>query len=473
MLLTASLAALAPVVASFAGDADAERAILELQRFYRENTVCERVSIEVRTPLLPPATGTKVTRSSMNVTLKPSDPIHQDEKPPQQSDGAAAKPVDLRYPAALGLELRDLRIWVADRTLIAAHARDSAGYAEHTLIGADPGPGWLTSQAIGKILPPLHVAQLDFAAAAPTTPLSDLYPYATNIQWTQSEADPKQPHRRTIRGDFPAGTVIITTALGRLRSITINRPGDSFTLDMAFSFVGSCDPAKAMIDTTRRSRLPSLGDLRPRSGSLRIGARSPDLALSKGIGAGIRWSMDDVLSPPVEAQLAGVPAAEHAVLVFIRQVANPIAGAEAPDKSAWNLDLARFGRLMSQMRHDAFMSSAKNPQQPSDIVMPMARFGVAPVLVMAPPTADELIRRLREATELWGQDVLWTTDARGSIDLFAPGADVAAVVLDAEMVLRAVVVIDPKLSAEQAADQVAAALFEVAPQQAPVNPAKP
>lgn len=466
--------------AARAGDVDAERAVLELQRFYRSTTTCERVSIELRTPMTGPASGTKVTRSSMVVNLKVSEPKSESEpvdapaRQPGAPAGNAPAAETAGAPVALGLELRDLRIWVADRVLTAAHARDAATFAQELLVDTDAGHRWLSPRSLSRVLPPVLVPQLDFASAAPDTPTTELFPYASNVVWDRSEGDPRQPHRRTIHGSFHGGTVTLTTTLGRLRSVVIDRPNDRFNLQLEVSPVGACDPMKSAIDTTRRSRLPSIGDLRPRSGSLRTGVRSPDLALSRGIGAGVRWSMEDLLAPPVEAQLAGVPAAEHAVLVFIRHVPNPATGREAPaDRASWRLDLARFGRLMAQLRRDAFLATGGGPANAEHSAMPVARFGMAPVLVMAPPTADELIQRLRDATELWGQDVLWTTDARGSIDLFAPGADVAAVVLDAEMVLRSVVVLDPKLSAEHAAEQVAAALFEVAPQQTPAVPPRP
>jgi hypothetical protein len=79
---------------------------------------------------------------------------------------------------------------------------------------------------------------------------------------------------------------------------------------------------------------------------------------------------------------------------------------------------------------------------------------------MAKPNPDDLLARLKAAGPDWPA-VLWTTEAKSTIDLFAPTSDAAAIILDSEFVLRAVVPIDPSQTAEQVGDQLAASLFEL------------
>ena len=123
------------------------------------------------------------------------------------------------------------------------------------------------------------------------------------------------------------------------------------------------------------------------------------------------------------------------------------------------------------MRLASFQPKA-GPDAERDPATLLARFGLAPVLVMGgqtPPAPDEILRRLREADDKWGGggnsgvEVLWTTEPAATIDLFAPGAEAVVVILDAESVLRSVINIEPQTTTEQVADQVAAALFELAP----------
>lgn len=425
-------------------DPAADQALRDLQRTYQSAPTCERIGIEVRTPGPVPGAPQRIARSSYIVRLQPG-----------QTPGEVN---------AIALELGQLRIWAdaADRSLTIAHTRDAA-----SCFLAELTPP-ITSQALARTLPPILIPQLDFAssAAIPTS----MWPYATGITWSAVEPDERAQNRRTIRGTFSggaAGSVTITTAGPRLRTVTIDLPARQISIHLTCSPVGPCDPPRHAIDPARRTRVASIDDLRPRAGTLRTGVRVPDMPLTRAGAGNTKWSLTDLLAPPQDALRADptTPQAEHIVLVLLRVQPSDT------KSTLTRFDADRLPGLLLPMRRASFMPKT-GPESERDPATLLARFGLAPVLVMGgatPPAPDEILRRLREADDKWGGgsgagvEVLWTTEPAATIDLFAPGAEAVVIILDAESVLRSVISIEPQTTTDQVADQIAAALFELTP----------
>lgn len=421
-------------------DVEADKAIMELQRQYRSAPSCERIGIEVRAPG-GGATATRVARSTILVRL-----------------GAS---VEERGPQVLGMELGGLRFWCVPNEMLAVHARDPSIYFR-----AELGPA-ISTRALAEAIPPVSLPQLDLAAAEPGKPCQEFWPYAKGIRWTSVEADQRAPGRKTIKGEFDGGSVTVVSQGGsgggggaRLRMLTIDRAADRAAISMSFSAVSPCDPGKSAIDVDRRTRVESMEDLRPKSGTLRTGVRVPDLPFTSRSGE--RWAIADLLQVPHEFALGGGALPEHAVLVLWR-----VLGPGVPT-SLPRFKTRELGDALHGLQKAAFMR--RTDAMSGEAIPPMARFGYAPVLVMSGPAPDQVLASIKETSDQWGTDVLWTTEAKSSIDLFAPGAEAVAIVLDSEGVLRAVVNIEPSQTTEQIADQIAAALFELAPAEGAVKP---
>jgi hypothetical protein len=434
----------------------ANDAILELQSAYRNAPICERIQVEVHYPAPAPAIGTRIARSSVSVHLSGPAETAPDTKP---GSTEAPAPQD----QIIALELGALRIYAARGRLTAIHSRDPATYFQAAI---DDQP---TSRSLAAALPPILIPELDLKTAPADAPCSAFWPYATDITWQSVEVDPKHPSKRTIRGTCTEGTLSLTTLNQRLRTLTIDLPAKQTSLVLNFSTFGPCDPARLAIDTTRRQRVDAMDELRPHSGTLRIGVRVPYMPITQGLGgqAGTGWDLGALLQPPAKAQLAGATPAEHVILIFLRDPPLPSAADETKEK---RFDPEALARILRSLRTEAFAAHAPAPTtQPPDTesksadkdpALHIARFGFAPVFVMAKPNPDDLLARLKAAGPDWPA-VLWTTEAKSTIDLFAPTSDAAAIILDSEFVLRAVVPIDPSQTAEQIGDQLAASLFEL------------
>ncbi len=419
--------------------------LVELQRSYRAAPTCERIQYELRVPAPSPATGTRASRSSISVQLQPVTPATEAGPP--------------ATPAAIGLELGPLRVFASDGHITAIHSRDPSSYFQSTIDAA------LSSSGLGAAIPAVLIPELDLLAAPADTPIAAFFPYASDISWQSVDVDPKHPSKRTVRGVCMAagvgGSVTLVEQNRRLRSLVIDLPVRRTTLTLTVSSFGPCEPAKSAIDISRRTRVDAMDELRPRSGTLRVGVRIPTMPITQGmagpdrVGGGGNWDMGALLQPPLAAAAAGVKPAEHVVLIFLRT--KPL----APPLGERRFNHDALAAILKRTHDDAFrVRMPGTPESEKDPAAAIARFGFAPVLVMNAPEPDEILRRVRETGEKW-PDVLWTTDARATIDLFNPGADAVAVILDAEYVLRAVIPIDQAQTAEQVADQIIASLFEL------------
>jgi hypothetical protein len=453
VLAGVAIAAWPAVAGAAADDPTAAAVIAELSRAYAAGPVCERVGVEILTPGVTPAAGPRKTRASIIVRLAP---------PAEDRAGSTG---------ALTLELGQLRITMADDAtgadahaggrLIATHAGNRGTYAAWDL--APAGPGRVRSVDLERVLPSVLAPQIDLAAGprAGEAVVRDLGTFARGVTWTGVTVDERHADRRTITGAFEHGTVRLTTAGSpagaRLKTMLVERPDQAASMSLTFSTLSPCDPARSVrVDTAARTLVPGLDELRPRGYTLRLGVRVPDLPLTR-VG-GEKWELDELLTPPPDAALKGAKPAEHAVLVFVRSLP------PGATTTLGRFDAGALAAALLRLRNTAFgLSPAGGPDQPpTEPRPPIAPFGIAPVLVVSGLSADELLARLRGAASTWGRDVMWTTDPAGSIDLLAPGAEAAVAIIDSERVLRGVVIVEPESTAEQIADQIAAALFEAA-----------
>lgn len=441
--------------AAWAEPPTAADAVRELQAFYRAGPTCERVQVELRTAAVAPAVGTKVARSSMVVRVQPKKAA---EKPKPMEENTEPTPPTAPTPpmpatpamtsavAAIGLELGQLRIWAADGSLLAVHTRDPTTFFRAP-ISED-----LRSSALAEALPPVLMPEVDLVSCAAGETCTQFWPYATGIVWQSVEPDAKQPGRRIVRGSCEGGTVTLTMQGTRLRTLVIDMTQNKTTLTLGFAPFIPCEPAKQAIQVGNRLPVASMDELRPRSGTLRVGLRVPPMPITQA--AGPAWDLGALLQPPVDALAAGVRPAEHVVLVMLRRPQANANGRFRADELA---------SILARLRRETFKARMPgvSEREPGSVGGVIAKFGYAPVLVMAAPKPDELLGMLKSEAEKWGPDVLWTTEAKGTIDLFAPGADACCVVIDADYVLRAVAVVEPGQTAEMVADQITAALFEL------------
>lgn len=417
--------------ASAQSDPAAAAAIIELQNAYRTGEVCERVTLQVKS-ITPGNALPRTVRSSYVVRM---------ELTPSLIDN---RPI-------VAVDLGSMQFMVRDGLITAVHPRDPA-----TFFNA-PHNGFISTRAIAQALQPVPLPQLDLATAPSSElPCTEFWPYAKNITWTGVDVDPRQSTRKTIRGVCEGGLVTLAVSAQRLRTLTIDLADPKTVLTFGFAPSGPCDPQRAAIDVTRRQRVELASDLRPRAGVLKVGARIPELPLSPPGGG--QWSLAEILEPPPEAIIVGMPAADHAVLLLTRP-----SNEDGFIPALPRLDLNKLGDLMRQMRSASFQPRPAG--RLSGDVEPPTRFGFARVLVMNSPGPEEVIAQLRAAQPKWGTQMLWTTNAGATVDVFAPGADAAVVIVDAEGVLRSVLPIEPGITAEQVADQIQASLFELAPDQ--------
>ncbi len=400
--------------------------VREVQRVYRAAPTCERVQMELRYPAPAPAVGTRSARSSLVVRVGP------------RAKGEGVE--------TLALELGQLRLSAGDGAMIAANERDPGTFFKGTVAGV------LGSKTLAELMAPVLLPEVDLASSDPATACAAFWPYATEISWQSVDPDSKVAGRRVVHGTCAGGTVTMTVQNQRLRMLVIELTQKKTTLTLGFNPFIPCDPARWPIDVSKRTRVDSLDELRPRSGTLRVGFRVPPMPMTRGTGE--PWDLGALLQPPASAP--GEKPAGHAVLVFLR----PNAAAAGAGERRFKAD--ELAPILGHLRAEVF-----KPRGPGDAEREpsaaIARFGYAPVFVMAAPKPEEILSRLRAAADVWSAEggVLWTTEGKATIDLFAPGAEACCVVIDQDFVLRAVVTVDPAQTAEQVGEQIEAALFEL------------
>ncbi|MBY0261152.1 MAG: hypothetical protein K2Q20_02345, partial [Phycisphaerales bacterium] len=432
-------------------DPKALAAVEALRAYYSTSDVCERVGIEIASPGPTPTVPVRRTRSSVIVRLSSGERGGRvaPPTPPTTPTPTRATATGDDVGRMVALDLGQLRLVAADGLLVAAHAANQSTFARWTLTGS--GGGRVASRDLEGVVPSVLVPQVDLAAEGAGGVVRSLGSFARGITWTGVEPDTRQPSRVTISGVFEHGRVQLVAGAGRLKTMVIERPDQGVTITMNISSLSPCEPRRALIDVERRTRVEGLDELKPKGYTLRIGVKAPEMPLSRVSGE--KWTLDEVLAPPSEAAVRGVPSAEHAVLVFVRSL-RPGVATGLP-----RFDPAKLAGILGPMREATFaeVERDRGAGEPAQDGPPrLARFGLAPVLVVTGLSADELLTRLKDAGRVWGRDVMWTTDPAASIDLFAPGGEAAIAVIDSEKVVRGVVVVEPSMTTEQVAEQVEA-----------------
>lgn len=438
---------------ALAHDPAAVAVLQEVQKHYAAGAVCERVSVQVKQPPAPgtPAALPRVSRASYAIRYR-------------------AVP-EAGLSPRVGLELGQYIVDATPTKLHIAHVRDATSFY------ASPISGIINPRTLAQTLPPVPIPQLDLAEAA--TPVAgapggaictEFWPYAQNIQWTAVEADPRSPSRRTLRGSIqsPGGGVVTVQLAGpRMRVLTIDRAEPRLSITLSFTPLTLCEPDHPQIDVSRRMKVDSLLDLKPRGGSIRVGEDLPQVVLSPAGGGD--WSLSDLLDPPAAAAIVGMPPAEHAVLVFTREPMLAPADLSDPARSdparLSRVDFAKLGTHLRSTRAAAFTPPASVPTapdaNPAEHADQPPRFGYARVLVFSNPDPTAMLQTINATGQQWGMpSVLFSVTPTTSLDMVWPGVDACVLVVDSFRVVKAVIPIDPGMSTEQLADQIAGALFE-------------
>lgn len=425
--IAAALSASTPTPAH--ADPLIDAALADLRATYSTAAICERVGVQVRAG---PVGQTRISQAGYLLRLAPAGP---DGRP------------------HLALELQQYLLEASSGQLTLAHQRDPSTYFRA------PIPEQLSARALLAIIPPVPIPQLDLAAPSPDplapdpTRWSAITPYAAGITWTSLETDPRSTSARTLRGAFAEGRVTAILRGSRLHTLTIDRDEPRVTIRMTFAPVPACEPGRTLIDTRDRTRVDSILDLRPRAGQLAIDQPLPPVKISAADGA--PWVPADLLESPPDAVIAGIPPAEHAVLIFTR-VQPPGA---LPTLT--RIDFDRLGQALRELRAAAFQPPP-SPAPPTDAPEPPPRFGFARVLVFNNPPPDQVISAIQSAARTWGmRQTLWAAAPADSIDLLAPGAEAVAVVVDSTTTLRAVIAITPDTSTDALEGQILSTLFEL------------
>lgn len=424
---------------AMAHDPGASAALQDLQAFYSANPVCERVGVQVKTPAEGGGTS-KSFRASYALKYRCA--------------------VGTGLATSLTLELGSYLLDATPTDVTLAHARNSTTYFRDAIEGA------ITSQTLAEVVPPVPLPQLDLAQAQRLNPTdgvcTEFWPYASGITWRALETDPRVPTRRTVRGEFTGGggggggSVSLLLNGSRLKLLTIERHQPRLTITLAFTPVTACEPEKRLIEVSSRTRVETLLELKPRGGGSHVGDALPAVSISPAGGG--EWSLQDLLDSPAEAVIVGVPNAEHAVLVFTREGPGVAAG------GATKVDFDRLGAHLRSTRASAFsVKSTGGALAAQELADLPARFGYARVLVFNQlPDPAPMLEAIKKAGQSWGmRNVLFSASAAESMELVAPGAASAVIIVDSKKVVRAVISIEESTTTERLADQIAGALFEL------------
>lgn len=416
---------------SLAHDGAAATAVREVQLAYGSQAICERVGVQVKLP--PGASGglPRLWRASFTVRY-------------QAVAESGLSPL-------VTLDLGQFLLDATPSEVRVAHARDSTTYYAQAI------EGQVTPRTIASVVPPLPLPQLDFAraSAAGGQVCEELWPYASGITWTGVESDQRAPLRRTVRGAFDGGSVSMLLNGPRLRVLTIERTNPRVTITLSFSALGSCETDKTLVDPSKRTRVDTVLELKPRGGAVHVGDELAKVELSPAGGG--EWSLQDLLDSPAEAVIAGVPPAEHAALVF-RRVPGPGVMPPLP-----RMDFDKLGELLRSSRAAAFASRASGSAGAGgDAPEQMPRFGYALVQVFNTPDPGAMLEGINASGKHWGmRNVLFSAASATSLDLIAPKADAIVVIVDSKRIVRSVIAVDASTDADQLSDQIAGALFEV------------
>lgn len=394
---------------------------------YRGGPTCERVNVEVRPD------GGKVSRSTLLVRLAP-----------RVRDG--------KCEPSLLLELGRLVVGVSDGVLTAVHSQNQGTYFA-TEVG-NP----IDSASLAAVLPPVPLPQLDLARWDGVSDDAAALPdrvgvYARGISWQAVEVEARRPERLTVKGVCAGGTISAVVRGDALQSIEIRLGSPETTIGLTIAPVLPCTASQVRLEKGERARVGSLGELRPQSGLLGHGAFVPDMPLTGVSGQQVR--LRELREPPVEAIPA--PLAERLALVFIRVGSS---NGEGADRMVGRVRAGVLSGELARLRASSYPPAGKPDGEPGDaVVVPPINY--AAVLVFdAAPSPDALLAVLKREKDVWGERVLWTTEPRPTIDLFAGRGESAVAIVDGGQRLMASIPIGESMTTEQLLDQVTLGVLE-------------
>lgn len=396
--------------------------MLLVQKFYRTNPICERVTLEVRSPAspnpaaaqpsTPPPTLPRVRRAQFIVRQIPAAVPTTPGSPP--------------FVEALALQLGSLNIWATPGEVLAMHSQNPAAYFAAPISGAP------TAQTLSGLMPPVILPQVALVQAG-DTPLREIWPLVSDISWSSATRDPRTSlltvsgQGRAIAGSADPVSIVLEILPPRLRTLSITLPaGERITLRITPE--SSCSPRTSELKPDGRTSVATLADLRPAGLISRAepGDRLPALALQTPTGE--PWVPENWLKPD---------AASLGILILQRETDKP-----SPSSAALVQSLAALSGAQVDSRTLPLLISA-------------------PVLIMPNLPADARLARLDAAAKQWARQaspLLWSPDARSSIDLLT-AAPAAIVLLDSSLTIEAIIDLDLSAPAP-ALQQLEAALLE-------------
>jgi hypothetical protein len=350
----------------------------------------------------------------------------------------APQSADPARPAAVLLELGDLRVYASGGTLTAASQRSHVSFFQAQYAAPPPAPpDAATPAALAPILPPLCLPQLALAFSAEdpvTTSIADFTAYTPRITFTSATADEKgglvaltgQSHPPHGSAAPAPVALVIDARTGRLRRFETRLAPDGAggagapegasgdtTLLLEFAPLEPGDPAAWAIDTAGRTRVEILSDLRPQPGDILRGRNVPDFTLADLKSQ--PWSTAAALAAPAGP---GLSPPTHVAILFVRD-------AEADPHA---LPAAR--RALAGL--------------PAHVVTRTA--------LILPRAGADTMQRLRAAVARagLGDDPLWSASPETTIDRFLPAAPLGIIVVRADRTLACAIALEAHATDEAA-----------------------
>ncbi len=184
--------------------------------------------------------------------------------------------------ARCSLDLGQTFAWFEAGALRIVHALD-----ERAFFQADAGPDG-PLPLLEATLPPLPVPQLWLGLTPPGEQLRSLTKYARSIRWTGAELrDTGREQLALLRGEADRSVLEIEAdpSSGRLRRVSFTLDQGSARIDLTVTNRPIDASAPIGRDVSRRERVNTLEELRPRIGDLRIGDVLPEMILPGALEA--------------------------------------------------------------------------------------------------------------------------------------------------------------------------------------------
>ncbi len=324
----------------------------------------------------------------------------------------------------LRVELGTLHVYAHGERLIAVHALNTGTYFEAAL------PGGVTAESLRHVIPSLPFPQAAWAledASAGT-----VGEVLAQTSWESTRSMPMPAGAGTVRGVHASGAVFGTCIVNELGVARLSawampaRAGTALRLMLDCEPLAASDPSSWVIPTQGRRRVESLGELRPAEPALGPGRRLPAMGLmtatlsSWPLADALRTAADGPLNAPDEAR----PTDTFAVLVLHRPGA---AGAAEQTRAAAvelrkDLDRQRAGGRTTLPRFFVRVVCVLELAEVNDPNGVRVQAAKQPLPTTEPST-----------------EPLFCAGGKALMDSFTPGAEVLAVVVDADEKIRAIV----------------------------------